>query len=260
MHYQLTHLVIANCGTFESDDNSGLLRYALNKARNGFAKETRLKVVGIDSNIQGVLQEGYYSVGIFRLAAAILILQKLFSVFYHSGSNELGQLKFSKENCSEYEMLPLWMYETDTTHFYSAGSDKTRIQKIESLADFPLAHKYLHPCIYQKQDKNCGNCGKCSRTIGALYALGVLDKFSQVFDVDAFYNNMDDYLAEMILSSGSKYYKEIIDLLKDKGIYDKIVTENVKHKEAMLLRGRYSHNREKLQNDKNRKSISQDLR
>ena len=214
----LTHLVIANNGALESDNNEELLHFLVNKAQNGIEKDTGLKIVGINSNLDHVLaEEKYLAVAGYRLPAAILVLQKLLSVFYNSSAYEYGKFSFEYENSAYYEMFLLPMLSTDNTIFYSAGGSVSRIQKLKDLSEYSLAMKYLHPCIYTKKP-NCCKCGKCVRTEVALYALGTLDKFHQVFDIPEFERNKDWYIAQVIVNRRSQHYGEGYSLLMEKGM------------------------------------------
>ena len=214
---KLSHLLVANVGTLESDHNTELLRYMAEKARSGIARELGLSVVAVDSNIQLLQQEHYLAVAAFRLPAAVLALQKLFGVFLHSGTYEFSRFAFVAENSAYYELLPLSCFETECTVFYSTGSHVSRIRKLKELSDYPYARKYLHPCIYAQRD-NCGKCGKCVRTMGALYALGKLDNFREVFDVEEFHRSKEDYLANILSKSGSQHYGEVLALMRQRGM------------------------------------------
>ena len=108
-------------------------------------------------------------------------------------------------------------FETDATVLYSAGGAYSRIQKLQALSGYPLAYKYLHPCIHVT-GKNCGRCGKCVRTEAALYGLGTLDRFSAVFDVEAFERDKDWYFAQTLANERSQHYGEALVLLRQRGI------------------------------------------
>jgi len=214
---KLTHLLVANVGTLESDHNTELLRYMAENARSGIARELDLSVVAVDSNIQLLQQEHYLAVAVFRLPAAVLALQRLFGVFLHSGAYEFSRFAFVAENSAYYELLPLSCFETDCTVFYSTGSHVPRIRKLRELSAFPFAKKYLHPCIYV-QRSNCGRCGKCVRTMGALYALGTLEDFGQVFDLEDFHQNKDNHLAGILAKKESQHYGEVLAVMKERGM------------------------------------------
>ena len=214
---KLTHLLTANVGTLESGHDSRLVNWMAENARAGIAAELGLKVISVDSNIQLLQQENYLAVAAFRLPAAVLAVQKLFGVFLHSGAYEFSRFSFVQENSAYYELLPLTCFETDCTVFYSTGSHISRIRKLEELSGFPPAEKYLHPCIYQERG-NCGKCGKCVRTMGALYALGTLDRFGQVFDLADFRENLSDRMASILQKSSSQHYGEVLAVMKQRGV------------------------------------------
>lgn len=213
----LTHLLVANVGTLESDHNTQLLAYMAQKTREGIARDLGLKVIAVDSNIQLLQQEAYLAVAAFRLPAAVLAVQKLFGVFLNSAGYEFSRFAFVPENSAYYELLVLQCLETDCTVFYSACGAVSRIQKLRELAEFAPARKYLHPCICVQRD-NCGRCGKCVRTMGALYALGTLENFGEVFDVDGFYENKEEYLSMILSKKESQHYGEVLYLLKQRGM------------------------------------------
>ena len=214
---RLTHLLIANVGTLESDHNTQLLRVMAQNARMGIAGELGLRVITVDSNLQILQEQHYLSVAVYRIPAAVLALQNLFRVFLHSGAYEFSHFSFVAENTAYYEILPLSCFETDTTVFYSTESHISRIQKLKELSDFPLAWKYLHPCIYA-EGLNCGRCGKCVRTQGALYALGQLDKFDKVFILDDFYKNKENFLAQILARKESQHYGEVTTEMTRRGL------------------------------------------
>lgn len=215
---RLTHLLIANVGTLESDHNTELLRCMSQNTREGIAAETGLKVVSIDSNLQLLQSENYLAVAAFRLPAAVLALQKLFGVFLNSAGYEFHRFNFVQENSAYYELLPLSCFETDCTVFYSTGGQTPRIKKLEELAEFSWARRYLHPCIYAHRGINCGKCGKCIRTIGALYAIGKLESFKEVFDIKEFYQNKNEYLFDILCKGNSQHYGEVLAAMKQRGI------------------------------------------
>ena len=214
---RLTYLLITSNGALEGEDNSALLRKLVEKARAGIAAETGLKVLGVDTNLQDIQSELFLSVAAFRHSAVTLALQKLFGVFFWSSTYEFARFAFDPNNSGYYELVIYSSFETDATALYSAGGAYSRAQKLQALSDYPLARKYLHPCIHPL-GKNCGRCGKCVRTEAALYALGTLDRFSEVFDTDAFERDRDWYFAQLLANENSQHYGEALVLLRQRGI------------------------------------------
>ena len=214
---RLTHLLITSNGSLEDEDNSTLLQKLVEKAQTGIAAETGLKVLGVDTNLQEIQSELFLSVAAFRHSAVTLALQKLFGAFLWSSTYEFARFSFDPNNSGYYELVIYSSFETDVTALYSAGGAYSRAQKLQALSDYPLAHKYLHPCL-RPFGKNCGRCGKCVRTEAALYGLGTLDRFSGVFDVDAFEKDRDWYFAQLLANERSQHYGEALVLLRRRGI------------------------------------------
>lgn len=214
---RLTHLLIANNGALEDEDNSALLKRLVDKARSGIAADTGLKIIGVDTNLQDIQNEPFLAVAAFRHSAVTLALEKLFGAFLWSAAYEFSRFAFDPNNSFYYELVIYSAFETDNTVLYSAGGAYSRAQKLEMLSCYPLARKYLHPCIHV-EGENCGRCGKCVRTEAALYGLGTLDKFSEVFDIKVFERDKDWYFAQLLANEKSQHYGEALMLLKQRGI------------------------------------------
>lgn len=215
--HKLTHLMITNNGAIEGTDPSDTFRKMIEKAEKGIIPETGFQMIGIDSNFQDVLQEHFMNVQTLRYAAVILALQKLFSVFLHSSTYPLFKHTLATKDISRYELVVFNCCETDSTVLYSSGCAFQRLQKIVQISEFPLAYKYIHPCIYALRD-NCGECKKCYKVEAALYVIGKLDLFSAVFDVEHFKKERDRYFSEILLRKNESTCSGVIALCKQYGV------------------------------------------
>lgn len=115
--YKLTHLLNANNGAITGDTRENFRRM-IEKVENGFSAETGLHIIGVDTNVQGILDENFLTVTDMRHAAVIIALQKLFHVFLESSAYSFSEFLFHAENVAYYEMLLLKCFEMDTTVFY----------------------------------------------------------------------------------------------------------------------------------------------
>lgn len=218
--YKLSHLMITSNGAIVGINPSDTLDKMVKKAENGIIPELGLKMLGINSNIQEILSENFAAVVSIRHAVVILALQRLFRVFLISSGGAFSQVSL-EEGVTYYEPFVLNYLSTDNIFFYSSGSPFTRLQKLRQLSEFPLAEKYLHPCIYALRKNNCGNCGKCVRTQVGLYAIGTLDYFSAVFDLRQFERKKALYLAQVILQEKQNPKRaEIMQLICTKKMGD----------------------------------------
>ena len=263
----LTHLLITSNGALEEADNSAMLKQLVEQAKKGFAKDAGLDVIGVDTNLQDVIPEPFLAVASFRHGAVVLALQKLFRYFFFSSAYEFSRFAFDADNSFYYDLATLSSFETNTTVFYAAGGAYSRVQKLQALSSFPPAYKHLHPCIHVRGG-NCGRCGKCVRTEAALYALGTLEQFSEVFDLKEFERRKDWYIAQVLANEKSQHYGEVLALLSHRGIESsaearrmarsiraaKAVTE--KHKELLLKKlpmpetGRQEENTDNVEGNK----------
>lgn len=216
--FTLTHLVIANCGAYEGGNDERKISYFTDKATNGIVKDTGLKLLLIDTNLHQVLNdELYLSVISYRLSSCVLALQKLFSVYYISTTYEFAKFSFDINDSAYADLFLLPYLSLKNTKLYSTGGLKPRIEKLIDLSDFEPARKYLHPCIMTRRNRDC-RCSKCVFTKVALYALGTLDRFEEVFDLEEFEKNKDWYIAQTIINRDIIHYGEGYALLKGKGM------------------------------------------
>lgn len=213
--YRLSHLVVMNCGALEGHDNSSLVRVLADDAKNGICRETGLGVVWIDSNIEQVTPEPFLSVSDFRLTGAVLCLQALFGKFYLSSSYEFATTRFFSDASCYYSLFSLPLLCTEATLIIPIGGALSRLDKIRMLADYPIAQKFLHPCIYTGH--NCGHCDKCIRTETALYSIGKLDGFKAVFDVEEFNEKKKWYLIHLLSLKENQHCGEVISELVKRG-------------------------------------------
>jgi len=72
------------------------------------------------------------------------------------------------------------------------GATLSRFQKMEDLSEFEPSFDFLSVCY--NGSRNCGRCEKCVRTMLILDALGKLDLYRNVFDVDRYRENKQRHL------------------------------------------------------------------
>jgi hypothetical protein len=217
--YRLTHLVSMNVGSFGAQGgefSQKWFREELTKARK-VAHQMQLPLIEINSNLMEFYQQNHASSGTFRMAGAILGLQKLFSVYYISSGFSLNGFDITSEDNDDYDLFNLMVASNESTHFYSSGIEATRFERTRFVSDFEVTYNNLTVCL--SGDKNCGKCEKCLRTIGALYVLGRLERYRNVFDIGYFYRHRHYMLVKMRcygIGYMKEMYKEIFQALKQR--------------------------------------------
>jgi len=84
-----------------------------------------------------------------------------------------------------------WVFQ-HPVRFQSAGADLSRFKKVQLIADNPKAHTLLDVCVRHpdvrrlKPKLNCSRCVKCAATLLMLEAIGKIDLFEAVFDLDCY--------------------------------------------------------------------------
>lgn len=170
-----------------------------------FPKDFGLPFVKMDSNLfDFYIDKWEFDAGVFCRATGILVFQRVLSLYYLSNDYSYmelfsGVVKMST-GCSlsalaENIINP--MLSPAGLEIITDGAQYTRTEKTEKIASFPFVQKYLNVCVNHWQGyesaKNCSHCPKCLRTLTALDALGLLDQYKNVFDLDIYKKHKKEY-------------------------------------------------------------------
>ena len=193
---RLTHLCLFNVGSFEGNNrfqkdiyNKCVMRSKL------IAEELGLPLVISNSNLADVFPRTHSYTHDYSSVFGVLCLQKLWKIYYYASSctniNVFTLINSSKNDLDVYAPLLHYCFNNKNTVIVSEGMQKNKLEKFEAIADEPIVQKYLHVCTDKAE--NCGKCSKCQRTILTLDAIGKLEKFANVFDIDYYRKNKLKY-------------------------------------------------------------------
>jgi hypothetical protein len=173
---EITHLVFVHGFDIDLADNrrrgaaiSTVREVAERMGKELVEVETNLRSFS-DSHADWILYFGS------AMASVALLLQRDFRrVFFAAGFAHSDWAQYPPPAGSHPGLDPLW--STEATEIVHADADATRIEKIQYLADQPLAMDHLLVC-YQGAGEpyNCGRCGKCLRTMTSLRLAGGLER------------------------------------------------------------------------------------
>lgn len=222
IRHNITHLTFNNVGSHgEGNIAEKLYKERIEQSKK-FAEEYGFVFVASNSNLADVIKQSHFKTHTYSSMFPVYCLQKLFSIFYYaSGGYRYNEYTLidSQNICSgAYENFSLPLFSIKNLRIYSEGEGMTRMTKLKHISDFKPSYKYLNVCL--KTKKNCGKCEKCIRTLLGLDAIGVLEKYKEVFDVEYYYKNKQWYLKQMLLQiANNKHdYFEIYPFIK-KQIY-----------------------------------------
>lgn len=188
-NFRLTHLVTMNVGSFGfqgGDFSYNWFQKEIIKAKR-VANELELPLIVINSNLMEIYQENHAYSGTFRMAGAILGIQKLFSKYYISAGFDIKDFDITSEENDDYDLFNLLVASNESTTFYSTGLEATRFERTQFITQYPVTYDNLTVCVFGND--NCGKCEKCVRTLSTLYALGELQNYGNSFDVNQFENH-----------------------------------------------------------------------
>ncbi len=181
-----------------------------------FANENNLPIIVVESNIMDVLKINFQSLHTLIHLSCILNLQKLVSIYYYASSFRFDYYELDGFN-SSWDILILDLIETESLNFYSSASQYTRFERTEIVANYEPSYKFLDVCLEPINASliNCSKCEKCVRTLLSLEMIGKIDNYKNIFDLQTYYANKDQYIGELLINKNlNQTNKEIYFKLK----------------------------------------------
>ena len=198
-NFRINSLFFVNCGTHgDFEDEASHKKYwdrvALNKTG---AEELGLPMYLVNSNYHAFTHKwGEQKIGYLAIYSCVLSLQKYIKRYYTSSNlsyDEIAEFnRLSRDfDIAEYcESFMPHLISTERFELVIDGCQYTRAEKTERISDWKFAQKHLNVCV-PATDKghNCSCCNKCMWTLIPLEAMGKLEKFKEVFDLDVYHKN-----------------------------------------------------------------------
>ncbi len=223
--YRLTHLLYNDVGAHGR--YADVLYPAQLANTQQTAEHIGLPLVAVRSNL-----DTFYAGVTFlrshplRNASVALLLQNGLQRFlYASGfayANVMGQQIAPPED-DGFFCLPLLC--TETLNLNVVGSQYTRVEKIQRIAELPASYTTLDLCFNVRKTvlgggsittRNCSACGKCLRALLTMEIAGCLERYSAVFDLSIYRKKRDRYITELL---SSPYYldREVVNFARARG-------------------------------------------
>ena len=206
------------------------------KVLERYSKSIGLPLVIVNSNIHAFMQSGHLQTCTLASLSAALFLGGKMRLYYMASTGHTyrgliypGVRSTSIARIDDY-ILPHVC--TETFQAVSGGSACSRVQKTMAICSDPLVQKYLNVCNdHDTIEKNCSTCYKCLRTLLTLDILGVIDRFSESFDLDKFDEKARARYIATVLNDRKKD-----PLLQDIYILAKQRHYNLRARTTLLLR------------------------
>lgn len=192
------------------------------KVLSRYAEEIGLPFVTVNSNIHAFMQSGHLQTSTLASLSAALFLERKLRLYYLAslGIPYHGMFYPDSKLDRDYDIEKIEDFIlphicTESFSVLSGGSAATRVQKTEAICHDPLVQKYLNVCGNQNTvATNCSVCYKCLRTLMALEILGVLPRFSGVFDLKRFSSRERSRYIATLLNNRRKdmFMQDLYDL------------------------------------------------
>lgn len=231
-HQNLTHITVFDIGAFHNlYESIPKVKAKTFERAEKVAPQLDLPLIKLESNFQYVIPQDNLYVHTYRDTMAIYSLQKLWCTYYYAGTYSFNDFTLNNNFSTDpahFELFLLNCFSTSQLKIISEGSEYDRNNKINFIADYPIAQKNLHVCI--NKDYNCGVCEKCLRTLLALDALNRLDDFREVFNIDAYKKNILNnylFLFQKYILEKDTFYEQTFKILynRHKKFFDSIVVK-----------------------------------
>lgn len=229
IHFKINSLLFLNVGSHGgSKDLEGLeavrvkfvARYSYLKE---FTNEIGLDFIPVDSNLHLFHPWGHQKTHTLTSAAGVLLLQKKYNTYYYASSGldykDTIKYAYKYENISigafsDPILLPL--LSTESLRFVADGVQYSRSEKTLRILDYKPVYKYLNVCVSgDDTHKNCSICSKCARTLFTVDSIGVLAKFSGLFDINKYKDIEKKYIRQQVLKQArDPYANDNIELAK----------------------------------------------
>jgi hypothetical protein len=232
--FRITHLCINDVGAFGDSlywkvGGANVRDNSYRRARAA-AEDIGLPLIETSSNVARTLRLNHFLTNSFSSAFAILCMKKLWKAYFYAsdGKDFLSESSLKgwyNKKPSTYEPFMLRVLSTPSICFMPVGEIETETEKIAEIADYDIARKHLYSCTWDLD--NCCVCKKCIRNLTTLDALGKLDNYSDLYDLDYYrehrlyymwkvYENKDEGnsgdVYEMLMNNSDPQMQEVTEI------------------------------------------------
>lgn len=196
--FKVSHVLVANLfNHYDEEENTNREKFQkLVNSSKLIAEDLKLPVISMYTNHHEFFFPEFVEYYSFRICSYALALQKLFKVYLLSSGTMTQDLNFLSPDSSDYDLFNTQIASNNNITFYMSGGEAGRIEKINFISEYSVVKKYLHVCTFSDEN-NCTVCSKCMRTASALDMGGILEQYSNIFDLKKFKKQKMKYWANV---------------------------------------------------------------
>jgi len=213
--FEVTHLLFNNVGSHGSEAER-LFNDRYERVRS-VVEEIDLPFVKINSNLNRFYDISFKKTHTPRNVSVALLLQGGIKRFFYGSAYHFKDIYVKEaDTFGHIDPIVLPLLSTDGLDVRQAGNEYTRIEKTHQVAEIKESHHSLNVCVDSIEAGNCSTCWKCRRTIFTLEIAGLLDRYSAVFDIEAYRKGRWLHHAE-VLEKTDPYNRELETFAKENG-------------------------------------------
>lgn len=216
---RVTHLLFNNVGSHGSGGEKLFCkRY---RQLMPAAERIGLPFLMVDSNLDSFYVDdfGFQQTHTLRNVSVALLLQGGIGRFMYASTYKFSDAFVGCTYDAAYsDLVTLPLLSTDTLDACSIGSEYSRVQKTLRVAELPDSYGTLDVCVNASNGSgyaNCSKCWKCLRTLATLEIAGLLERYSDSFDLNVYESQRKNYFARL-LGSHDPLLREIVDFADDR--------------------------------------------
>ncbi|HVT24816.1 MAG TPA: hypothetical protein VHD95_09330 [Rhizomicrobium sp.] len=179
-----------------------------------------LDLLDVATNLDSFFVTSFAYSHTIRNLSVPLAMQAGIHTFPYSSGVPYKDVSLKADDTAYIDGILIPFLSTESILFWPAGGEYTRTAKTELLAKVPESYSGLYVCLrgYEQHKKlNCSACSKCLRTMMTLDILGVLEKYKDVFDLDAFKSRQHQHVLGLS-SSSINFSDDILSLAARQGV------------------------------------------
>lgn len=198
-----------------------------------YADRLGLQAHSVTSNLAGfyagVSGLDFIRTHTLRNASAAILFEQEIDIYLYASAFSYKEVDLkARYALGHIDSILLSLITTSQLRFISSGAGSDRIKKTALLANDKDAQHMLDVCVTPAPrrsrlvgaGRNCSRCWKCYRTMVTLDALGCLNEFRAVFDLDQYFQNRDAIISRVHHRGvkGSSIDRAAVNLLLERGI------------------------------------------
>lgn len=213
--FRITHLLYNNVGS-HGGGGERLFKERYARLKSFVEEQIGLPFIVINSNLNSFYQGfSFERTHTPRNTSIALMLQRGIGRFLYASAYTYSDVRVNNnDSMGRSDPITLPLISTEVLEAFSVDSEYTRVEKTIRVAEIEDSYKFLDVCVRDDKARNCSTCWKCMRTLLTLEIAGKIDQYSDVFNLEAYYQAKDHYIAYKVLQSNDPLTREIIQFAK----------------------------------------------